>query len=84
MPEEIATAEDIHAARPDVPIGTIRNQMRQGAPWFPGSRLIGRTRVVPVSEAEEYVAKYQRYARQDQGAGDPLMPPAPTTPEEKE
>lgn len=62
MPD-LATSEDIHASRPDVPIQTIRWQMRKGAPWFPGARRIGRTWTVPIDEAEYYVENYERYGR---------------------
>lgn len=65
MSEAFATSDDIRDARPDVPIQTIRRHMRQGAPWFPGARLIGRTWTVPVGEAENYVEQYQRYARKE-------------------
>jgi capsular polysaccharide biosynthesis protein len=76
MPDEIATSEDIHAVRDDVPLQTIRRLMRQGAPWFPGAVLVGRTRVVPVREAEYFAEHYARYARKDSGSGD-LPPEAP-------
>lgn len=79
MPDDFATTEDIAAVRPDVPLQTIRHHIRQGGPWFPGARQVGRTWVVPLAEAENYCANYQRYAR---GAGDPLDAPAPTSPEE--
>lgn len=57
------TTEDIHAARPDIPLQTIRLHVRQGAPWFPGAVRVGRTWVVPFAEAEFYCEKYQRYGR---------------------
>jgi hypothetical protein len=67
---DFATAADIHGARPDVPIQTIRRHMRVGAPWFPGARTVGRTLVVPLNEAEAYVEKYARYARQNEAGAD--------------
>lgn len=77
MPLDFATSEDIHAARPDVPIQTIRRHMRAGAPWFPGARRIGRSLVVPLDEAERYVERYARYTRE---AGADAAPPDASAP----
>jgi hypothetical protein len=76
----MATSEDIHSARPDIPVQTIRRHMREGAPWFPGARLIGRTWVVPLAESLDYVENYTRYARTAEGASDPPRAPAPSSP----
>lgn len=75
---DFATPEDIHAARPDVPLQTIRRHMRDGAPWFPGARKAGRSWICPVNEAEAYVEKYARYTRT--GADAPLQASAPADP----
>lgn len=68
-PEDFATPEDIHSARPDVPLQTIRRHCRDGR--FPGAVQVGRSWVIPAGEAEEYVSTYQRYARTDAGADTP-------------
>jgi hypothetical protein len=78
---EYATPEDIHDARPDVPTNTIRRHMRSGV--IPGAVKAGRSWIVPVEHAEEYVRTYARYARNDVGvdahpsdASTPTDPPA--------
>lgn len=79
-PEEFATPEDIYAVRPDVPLQTIRRHLRNGT--IPGARKIGRSWVVPVEAAAEYIRSYERYARSETGsdtppleASDPADPP---------
>lgn len=78
-PEDFATPEDIHSARPDVPLQTIRRHLRDGR--LPGAVMIGRSWVIPADVAEEYVRTYERYGRTDAGSdtphpvSDPADPP---------
>lgn len=78
--EDYATPEDIHSARTDVPLQTIRRHMRNGT--IPGAVKVGRSWLVPAAAAEEYVQNYARYARTETGpdasppeASDPVDPP---------
>jgi len=75
-PEDFATPEDIHAARPDVPTDTIRRRMRSG--MIPGAVKLGRSWVVPVSVAEEFAETYQPYTRKS--AGPDAHPPVTSGP----
>lgn len=77
-PEDLATPEDIHSARPDVPLQTIRRHLRNGT--IPGAVKIGRSWVVSASAAAEYVEHYQRYARTDVGSDAPPGSSDPTDP----
>lgn len=77
-PVSFATPEDIHSARPDVPLQTIRRHMREGV--IPGAVKIGRSWVVPLEAAEEYVSNYLRYARKPEAGSDPTPPVGPTPP----
>lgn len=83
-PEEFATPEDIAAVRPDVPLQTIRRHLRNGT--IPGARKVGRSWVVPVAAAAEYVRTYERYARNDVGpdTSPPAVSDPASTPPEKE
>lgn len=77
MPLDFATPEDVHAARPDVPLQTIRRHCRDGV--IVGAIKVGRSWLIPIDSAETYVRTYARYARNEQGSGaDPQDAPDPT------
>lgn len=79
MTSDFATPEDVHSARPDVPLQTIRRHCRDGV--IPGAVKFGRSWIVPMDSAVAYVKTYRRYARTEEGAGaSPLETPAPTDP----
>lgn len=53
-PDEVAAATD-----GEVSVATVRRFCRAGR--FPGARLMGRSWVIPVSEAEQFLRSYDRY-----------------------
>jgi hypothetical protein len=81
-PDDFATPEDIHAARPDVPLDSIRRHCRDGVIR---AVKVGRSWVIPEAEALRYVRTYQRYARNNDEAGAvPPDAPASTVPPSNE
>lgn len=74
---QLVTPEQIHEARPDLSLETIRRHCRPGGPLAAVAVKVGRSWAVPADDAAAYVEDYERHAQSKRtpdappGAGGP-------------